>query len=152
MGNKRIYVSEKELRALQERIIDEFGLRGLHSDGDDDARLDSGEFLRGRTFIFTPWTAPPSEWVSVTRRDDGAISRVSMRREPGSPGSPDDEPSPWDHDHCALCTRQIGGDAARGAEPAGWRTGENWGNYAWVCARCFDDYESRLDWKRADSR
>jgi hypothetical protein len=137
--------SLEEMLALRDRLLQEHVVETADADG----RLESGELLRGETFVFSAWTPPPPEWVSVTRRDDGTISSVSLRREPGPSGWSKDEPPAWDHDHCWLCERHLCDDPSHGGELSGWRTGDDWGSYTWVCARCFGDFESRLDWKRA---
>jgi hypothetical protein len=117
---------------------------------DDDWRLDNGEDLRGATFVLVTWRPPPPEWVEVQRHEDGRLSMVSLRREPGSPGWTPDERPIWDHDHCKLCWQRLIDDpGVEDGEPDGWRTGEDPGSYQWVCKRCFGDFENRLAWKRA---
>ena len=140
-------VSAEELRALQEYLLREFVVEPA-ADVDSDRRLESGEFLRGETFVFAAWAPPPPEWVSVTRHDDGTISAVSMRHAPGPPSWSENEPPAWDHDHCALCMRDLSDVPFSGDDLSGWRTGENWGSFTWVCAQCFTDFESPLDWSR----
>jgi hypothetical protein len=141
-------LNSEEMRALRDRLIQECVVE--EAEVDADSRLESGEFLRGETFVFSAWRPPPPEWVSVTRRDDGTVSAVSMRREPGPPSWSMDDPPAWDHDHCALCLQHLCDDPPCDEELSGWRTGEGWGSYTWVCTRCFKDFEYRLDWKRAE--
>ena len=146
-GGDRLYLSEDDLRALRDHFLEQIV---VEAEVDGDSRLTSAELLRGRTFVFAAWTPPPPEWVSVTRNDDGTISRVSMRHTPGAPGWSKDEPPAWDHDHCALCLRHLSDVPSSGDELSGWRTGKDWGSFTWVCARCFGDFESKLDWTRAN--
>ena len=114
---------------------------------DDDWRLGyTSDALRGATFTFADWTPPPPEWVYV----DHATGITSIRHEPGPPGWSEGEEPAWDHDHCELCWQRLTNNPAYDdGEPSGWRTGEDWGSHGWVCTRCFSDFESRLDWKRA---
>jgi len=122
--------------------------------GNDDWRLQSGqgESLRGASFVYATWTPPPPEWVAVSREDDGRIGFISMRREPGPPGWREGEYPAWDHDHCELCSQRLTSNPAyEDGESVGWRTGDNWGSYRWVCARCFADFQGQLQLQVAGS-
>jgi hypothetical protein len=118
--------------------------------GGKDWRLAAGEELRGASFAWVAWTPPPPEWVAVQRDEQGRVTWLSLRREPGPPGWDAGERPVWDHDHCELCQQSLTDDPAReDGEREGWRTGLGWGSYTWICARCFEDLRERLGWRVA---
>jgi hypothetical protein len=115
----------------------------------EDWRLQTSqsEDLRGASFVLADWTPPPPEWVAVYRNEDGGISGMSLREEPGPPGWNEGDYPVWDHDHCALCSQRLSDNQEyEDSESAGWRTGENVGSYSWVCMRCFTDLREHLEW------
>jgi hypothetical protein len=119
---------------------------------DDDWRLSVGhrEDTRGASFVLTAWTPPPPEWVQVVRGEDGGIASVSLRRSPGFPGWTEGQCPVWDHDHCELCSQRLTDNPEyEDGQPRGWRTGEDWGSFRWVCLRCFSELRERLGWRVA---
>jgi hypothetical protein len=125
------------------------GYRIAVTDGKD-WRLAAGEELRGASFVRVAWTPPPAEWVAVQRDEQGRVTWLALRREPGPRGWGAGERPVWDHDHCELCQQRLTDDPAyEDGKREGWRTGPGWGSYTWVCERCFEGLRERLGWRVA---
>lgn len=129
------------LDAFAERVAEQ-----LEQDG---TLFDAEKALLGATFVHARWSPPPPEWVSVMRDEDGGYGAMSMRTAPGPPSWSRDDPPAWDHDHCELCRQRITDDSrCYNADASGWRTGCDWGSYAWVCETCFTAFEAKLGFTR----
>ena len=114
----------------------------------EDWQLQAADWLdlRGAEFERVDWSPPPPEWVEVSRDSEGHRTGAQLRREPGPPGWGSGEHPAWDHDQCAICQRRLTSFDYDDGEPSAWRSGENWGDYTWICTSCFAAVAESSGW------
>lgn len=50
----------------------------------------------------------------------------------------------WDHDHCEFCSRKFMAVDATDVLREGFTTEDR---FRWICRRCFEDFQSKFQWK-----